>query len=209
MTSSDRGWPRAPALSRTALLGLLIGGVVAACVEPPPPRSFNEFMEDRIAREGTLARCSDNSRESLNDIECANARRAAATIALREERERREALELESERKLAALRDQMALRERAEREAAAAAEAAAQAAYEAFWRENSPDGVPPEFETALNPGLPGARPGGADGAGPVVPDEAATQPGTGSSDPGEAPQPETAAGDGLEEIAVPRPFRRR
>ena len=50
-------------------------------------------MDDDIARDGTLARCNENRDETLNDIECANARRAAAAIALRAERERREALE--------------------------------------------------------------------------------------------------------------------
>lgn len=194
---------------------MLVGGLVAACVEPPPPRTFNEFMEDRIAREGTLARCNEDARATLNDIECANARRAAATIALREERERREELELESERKLAALRDQMALRERAEREAAAAAEAAAQAAYEAFWRENSPEGVPPDPVPTFTTRLPGGRPAGdgssaAVGGSATVPDDVVVAPSASRGDPLRVPPAGEAAPtpDGERtEAEIPRPFR--
>jgi len=198
------------------LLCVLIGGFVAGCVEPPPPRTFNDFMEDRIAREGTLARCGEDSRATLNDIECANARRAMATIALREERERREALELESERKLAALRDQMALRERAEREAAAAAEAAAQAAYEAFWRENSPDGqppsgAPPAFTTRVGLNGDARAPAGATGGElATLPEAVATAPGAGQADPVEVPAevPIADATEPAREVEIPRPFRR-
>jgi len=101
--------------------------------EEPQPISFAEFMDDAIARDGTLARCNENREETLNDIECANARRAAAAIALREERARREALELESERKLAALREQVERQRAAAREAQQLADAAARAAYDAQW----------------------------------------------------------------------------
>jgi hypothetical protein len=113
------------------VLGLAL---LAACVKPEP-RRFEEFMDDSIAREGTLARCNSNREETSNDIECANARRAASAVALVEERERRAELERESERKLAALRAQIERRDRAKREAMAAALAAAEAAYEAQWAD--------------------------------------------------------------------------
>ena len=87
--------------------------LLAGC-EEPQPITFAEFMDDDIARDGTLARCNEDREATLADIECANARRAAAAIALREERARREALELESEQKLAQLRAEV------ERERAAA-----------------------------------------------------------------------------------------
>ena len=87
--------------------------------------------------DGTIAFCNENAEETLNNIECANARRAAAAIALRQERERREAFELESERKLEALRDEMAERERIVRETAVAAARAELEAYESMWRRES------------------------------------------------------------------------
>lgn len=90
-------------------------------------------MDDRIAREGVIARCDLDPGAAQNDLECANARRAAATVALREERARREELERESERKLRELRAQFERREQAAREAVAAAARAAEEAYEAQW----------------------------------------------------------------------------
>ena len=107
--------------------------LLTAC-QAPQPRSFADFMEDRIARDGTIAHCNQNLEETLNDIECANARRAAAAIALRQERGRREAFELESERKLEALRYEMIERERIIRETTLAAARAEREAYEAMWR---------------------------------------------------------------------------
>ena len=109
--------------------------VLAACEERPLPRTFADFMEDPIAREGALSRCNENQEATLNDIECANARRATSAIALRQERERREVLERESERKLEELKREMADRERIAREAALEAARAEREAYEALWRE--------------------------------------------------------------------------
>ena len=106
--------------------------LLAAC-EEPQPISFAEFMEDDIARDGTLARCNENREATIVDIECANARRAASAIALRVERARREAYELESERKLAELRAAVERERAAARAAQQRAEAAARAAYEAQW----------------------------------------------------------------------------
>jgi hypothetical protein len=117
-----------------AVIGLCL--VLAACGETPP-RSFADFMEDRIAMDGTIAYCNEHRRETENDIECANARRASAAIALRSERERREAYERESERKLAQMREEMVERERIVRETALAAARAEREAYEAMWRGNN------------------------------------------------------------------------
>lgn len=143
----------------TAVVGCILGlAVLATACAKPEPRRFEEFMEDSIAREGVLARCNENRKETANDLECANARRAAAGIALMEERARRKALERESEQLIAELRTQIAMRERAKREALAAAVAAAEAAYEAQWaREADESGddaaefvpvQPPMTETA-------------------------------------------------------------
>ncbi len=79
-------------------------------------------MDDGLAREGVLTRCNENRDETLTDEECANARRAAAAIALEAERARAPQLEQESEAKLLALREREGRQAAAEQDAAAAAE---------------------------------------------------------------------------------------
>jgi hypothetical protein len=83
----------------------LLAVALAACAPKPQPRTFLDFMDDGFAREGVLTRCNQNREATLNDEECANARRAAAAIALEAERARAPALEERSEAKLAALRE--------------------------------------------------------------------------------------------------------
>ena len=109
----------------------------AACQQPAKPRSYEFFMEDGLAREGVLARCNQDRKASVDDQECENARRAAATIGASGERERSESYERESSRKLEELRDRAARRQQAEDQAAAAAKAAEKEAYEAQWRDKS------------------------------------------------------------------------
>ena len=110
--------------------------LLAACVVPlwacqePPPRSFTEYLEDDVAREGTLARCNADRAATFDDLECRNARRAAAALAAQAEAERRARLEAESERKRAAARERIAAQQEAARRAAEAARRAAEAAYE-------------------------------------------------------------------------------
>jgi hypothetical protein len=118
---------------------LLAATTFAACAPEPGPRTTFDFMEDGIAREGVLTRCNQNREATLQDVECANARRAAAAIAIEAERARESALARESEAKLLALRQREARRTAIEREAAAAARAAAEAAYEARWRNPAGD----------------------------------------------------------------------
>jgi hypothetical protein len=207
---------------------VLVTSLATVACDEPPPRTFTDFMEDRIAREGTLARCEQDRTASRGDIECANARRAEAVIALREERERREESERESARKLAVLRRQIEARDEAALRAAAAEEAAKLAAYDAQWKDGAPPGDGAETEL----GAPGAAEGplppveGSGGAPqapdfvPPVPIEStvpvasAATPGavTGvepdvTSDAAEAPAaPEGQAAD-LQEVQIPRPFR--
>jgi hypothetical protein len=186
---------------------VLLAGLVAGCTPPEPePRTFFDFMDDGLAREGVLTRCNQNRAATLDDVECINARRAAAVVALEQERSRAVDFERESERKL------VALRERAEREAqaavraAAAAQAAAAAAYEARWRGASamPDGdatgsVAPVFGAPVGPVLPSMT-DETFFAQYLDEDPSATAPGivgTGATTP---PQPR-------EELAIPRPFR--
>jgi len=94
-------------------------------------------MEDGLAREGVLARCNQDRRASVDDQECENARRAAATIGATGERERSQNYERESSRKLEALRDRAARQQQADEQAAAAAKAAEKDAYEAQWRDKN------------------------------------------------------------------------
>ncbi len=134
---------------------LRAAGVLFACVvltigcEQEKPRTFNDFMEDGLAREGVLARCNRDRRASGRDVECEAARRAAIAVAAQVEEARKAGLELESERKMLAMRDQLEMRDRAAAQAAAEAEAARVAAYEAQWRD--PSGPAAERPAALPP----------------------------------------------------------
>lgn len=118
------------------------------------------FMEDGLAREGALTRCNRNRDATLNDVECANARRAAAAIALDAELARAAELERESERKLVALRQRQARERAAQEEAATAARTAAEAAYEAQWRGGQPRTDRAQSATVPTFGVP---------PGPVMP----------------------------------------
>jgi hypothetical protein len=113
----------------------LVAAALAACAPDPAPRTVLDFMEDGYAREGVLTRCNRNRDETLSNEECANARRAAAALAIEAERARAPGLEQESEAKLLALREREARRAAAEQDAAAAARVAAEIAYEARWND--------------------------------------------------------------------------
>jgi hypothetical protein len=82
----------------------LLAAVLVACAPKSEPRTVLDFMDDGLAREGVLTRCSQNRDETLNDEECNNARRAASTLALQAERARAPALEQQSEATLLAMR---------------------------------------------------------------------------------------------------------
>jgi hypothetical protein len=107
-----------------ALAGLCLG-LLSAC-EPPPPRSYSEYLEDDVAREATLERCNLDRVASFSDLECKNARRAAAALAAQAEASHRAELERESDRKRAAARERIAAQQEAARRAEEAAEAAHQ-----------------------------------------------------------------------------------
>jgi len=109
----------------------------AACQQPAKPRTYEFFMEDGLAREGVLARCNEDRRASVDNQECENARRAAATIGATGESQRSANYERESSRKLEALRDRAARQQQADEQAAAAAKAAEKDAYEAQWRDKN------------------------------------------------------------------------
>ena len=120
----DRTNPLASCV-RGGLFAVVIAAVVAASAcSPPPPRSYEFFLNDKIARDGTLARCDRDPVAAQTDIECANARRAALAVQLEEERARREALERESAARIEALRREFEAQRRAREEAEALARAA-------------------------------------------------------------------------------------
>ena len=98
----------------------LLAVVLAACAPKSEPRTVLDFMDDGFAREGVLTRCNQNREETLNDVDCINARRAAATLALEAERARAPGLEQQSEAELLAMRE----REPAESTADASSSAA-------------------------------------------------------------------------------------
>ncbi len=141
---------------------LMFASLVAACHAPRPgPRTYFDFMEDGIAREGVLTRCNRDRDATLNDQECSNARRAAAAIALEQERSRSEGLARESARKLTALRDRATREARTEQAAESAARADAQAAYDRLWPNPEGQRLPgqdraaaPAFGAPLGPLLP-------------------------------------------------------
>jgi len=88
---------------------MVLTGLVAACQgSQPGARTFYDFKEDSVARDGVLSRCDRAPDTSATDLECIAARRAAAAVALEQQRSRTDSLELQSERKLVALRDRSA-----------------------------------------------------------------------------------------------------
>jgi hypothetical protein len=97
---------------------VVLAGLVAACQGPQPgARTFYDFKEDGVARDGVLSRCDKDPDAAARDQECVAARRAAAAVAIEEERSRADGLERQSERKLVALRDRSARQEQAEEQA--------------------------------------------------------------------------------------------
>lgn len=78
--------------------------LMAGCAEPPPPVSVTEFMENPRLLEATMVRCGQNRAEMKYESECVNAREAVNRLERRAERERRQQLDAQSERKRQALR---------------------------------------------------------------------------------------------------------
>ena len=83
---------------------LAVAATVAACSEPPPPRSVQEFLDNPIILEAALVRCAQNRLETRYDAECVNARQANKIVMAEEEAERRAAFEEQSARKREQLR---------------------------------------------------------------------------------------------------------
>jgi hypothetical protein len=145
-------WREPTARLRAAGTVLVFAWLVAACGAPQPEtRTYFDFMEDGIARDGVLARCNQDRDATLKDEECANARRAAAAVAVEQERSRHEAFARESQRKLTALRDHTAQEREDERESEAAARAEEKAAYERIWPKQDGERVPTADDQTTDP----------------------------------------------------------
>jgi len=116
---------------------------LVACQQGHGPRTVNVFMEDGLARDGVLARCNQDPAASEHDVECDNARRAAAAVAARDAdagRTRSGDLARQSERKMIAMRERDSRTQEAQVHAAADERAQNDANYEAQWREQSSAG---------------------------------------------------------------------
>ncbi len=81
-------------------MSLLLCGIAiaAGCAKEPPPRTVTEFMDNPMMLEAVMVRCAQNRNESRYDPECVNARQASSIIQAKEERERRDAFEAQSEK---------------------------------------------------------------------------------------------------------------
>ena len=90
------------ALRHIALAAVVV--FVAACTEPPPPRTVSTFLEHPNLLEAALVRCTKNRSESRYDTECLNAREAVKLIEAKDEATHRADLEVQSKRKRDALR---------------------------------------------------------------------------------------------------------
>ncbi|MEE8543833.1 MAG: EexN family lipoprotein [Gammaproteobacteria bacterium] len=119
---------------RTLLPLVLMACLAAGCSVEPRPRSYMEFMDDSLAREGALARCNQDREATADDAECINARRAASTIAARADEALRDQREAESDILRAAVRDRAGYVQTAAERAEVAAQIAAEAEYEEQWR---------------------------------------------------------------------------
>ena len=158
----------------------LIGGaLLLGCAEQQPPTSVGEFMENPRLLEATMVRCSQNRSEMKYEAECLNARDAVNRLERAQERERRAALEAQSERKREALR--------ATQEAAAAARLRAEeerrrreeAEYLGIF-ESAPSG---QTTTAPDPGYGVAPAPPADTTAPVPADPESSEPPPAASEP--------------------------
>jgi len=174
--------------------------LLAACAEPPPPRSVTEFVENPIVLEAALVRCAQNRRESRYEAECVNAREANKLVAAREEATRRAEFEKQSERKREALRRTQEAAATARRRAAEAARRREEAAYLAQFGELPPGADPNAAESDVGnaPTAVIPEPVEESGAGETtVYNEALTEP---AADAGNAPAAETEAPEDLDEI---------
>jgi len=122
-----------------------MSGVVllAACAEPPPPVSVADFMENPRLLEATMVRCGQNRTEMKYESECVNAREAVNRLGRAAERERRQQLEAQSERKREALRRTQEAAAAARRRAEEERRRREEAEYLGLFENGAPAAPPP------------------------------------------------------------------
>ena len=126
--------------------------VLAACSEPPPPRSASSFMEHPNLLEAALVRCTQNRSESRKDAECVNAREAVRFLEAKDDAAHRKELEAQSQRKRDALRRTQRAAAEARRRALVAQRRREEAEYLAQFGELPADA--PEFEDNTSGNVP-------------------------------------------------------
>ena len=139
----------------TAAMLLCSSALLVSCAKEQPARSVQEFLDNPQFLEAAVVRCSQNRSESRYDAECVNARQAVSLIEAREERERRDLLEAQSESKRDALRRTQQAAAAARRRAAEQEQLRKEAEYLAQFGEVPP---PPSKsgDTELEANVPGA-----------------------------------------------------
>ncbi len=78
--------------------------LAAGCSQESQPRSVEEYLDSPQFLEAAVVRCARNRSQTRYDAECVNARQAVSLIEAREERSRRDKLEVQSQNKRDALR---------------------------------------------------------------------------------------------------------
>jgi leucyl-tRNA synthetase len=96
------------------IVGIFLVALLAmtGCAKEQVPTSVDEFMQDRVMLDATLARCDLEQSDTFDDRNCVNARRAVERLWRQQEEINAGLLERESERKRELLREQ---REREDR----------------------------------------------------------------------------------------------
>ena len=135
---------------------LCAGTLIAACSEELPPRTVQDFLDDPILLEAAVVRCAQSRAESRYEAECVNARQAISIIEAREERERAELLEEQSQRKREALRRTQAAAAEARRRAEEAERLRREAEYLAQFGELPPSSEEGEDGAEVSGNIPGA-----------------------------------------------------
>jgi len=188
--------------------------------EAQPVRTVQEFLDNPAFLEAAMVRCAQNRAETRYDTECINARQAVSIIEAREERERRDKLESESESKRDALRRTQRAAAEARRRAAEQEQLRKEAEYLAQFGE-LPKVPSDASDEPLKANVPGAiipattepprssAPTSIDDTPPVVfePAERASTESVPASDGGNAPASENSPEPTLD--AVREELRRR
>jgi len=149
--SRFRKWQQAKMNMRATLLlcGLTL---LVGCADEVPPPSVHDYLDDPNALEAAVVRCAANRSETRYEAECVNARQAISIIEAKEERQRRDVFEAESDKKRQALRRTQQAAAEARRRAEDLDRRRKEAAYLAQFGEPPPRDDPVEVvdDAAMN-----------------------------------------------------------